>query len=346
MPVPLPQVVIPVLHLDLGIFPWIFNAFESEVHRLDIRAAALTEHVTEDSPSFQHLVSLHTQVAEAEQQASNCSAVIDTLQQQLQYLVLFTQFDSAQANQYDAAIQTIQQQIQEHCHEKNGYEIQQQQLLTEIQKKSKAVDGPCKASIEPVLQGKNIQRQAYHGRAFVGNHVGIALQPDVIQSIVEAPSNIIENRCPSLMSDAKQLLERYKKLFLGYATCRKLFSHCQKLSEADLSELDLSIKELLKLCRTEIVERKMGNITPKLHLLESHTVSSARRFGVGLGLLGEQGSESIHARFNALERDYHSIPNQLERYRAMSQQHLVSTLSQHGALRPATATRKRSSSGR
>ena len=45
-----------------------------------------------------------------------------------------------------------------------------------------------------------------------------------------------------------------------------------------------------------------GHITPKLHLLESHTVPSARRFSVGLGLLAEHASKSIHACFNFLNR--------------------------------------------
>ena len=46
--------------------------------------------------------------------------------------------------------------------------------------------------------------------------------------------------------------------------------------------------------RHEVVDRRRGNITPKLHLLESHVVSSMRRFRVGLGLLGEQGREGLH----------------------------------------------------
>ena len=67
----------------------------------------------------------------------------------------------------------------------------------------------------------------------------------------------------------------------------------------------------------------MGHITPKLHLLETHTIPFIRRFRVGLGLLGEQSSESIHARFNSLGRDYHAITNSAQRLEAISQQHLV-----------------------
>ena len=113
------------------------------------------------------------------------------------------------------------------------------------------------------------------------------------------------------------------------------------MDELQLSLLESNIVDFMRLCRSELVERKLANITLKLHLLESHTLESARRFKVGLGFLGEQGSESIHARFNILARDYNAITNKLDCLKAMAQQYLVSTLPQHDELRPRTATRKR-----
>ena len=42
-----------------------------------------------------------------------------------------------------------------------------------------------------------------------------------------------------------------------------------------------------------------ATITPKLHPLEDHMVPWIRRWGgVGFGVMGEQGAESIHAEFN------------------------------------------------
>ena len=38
----------------------------------------------------------------------------------------------------------------------------------------------------------------------------------------------------------------------------------------------------------------------KMHLLEDHAVQWANTYHVGFGLLGEQGAESIHAKFNRL----------------------------------------------
>ena len=72
--------------------------------------------------------------------------------------------------------------------------------------------------------------------------------------------------------------------------------------------------------RHEIVQRQKGNITPKLHLLEGHIGSAMRRYGVGLGLLGEKGGESIHAEFNTLAREFkHTVD--LDRLRMIVKQH-------------------------
>ena len=32
-------------------------------------------------------------------------------------------------------------------------------------------DGPCKQALEDVLQEVHVERQAYHGKSFIGNHV-------------------------------------------------------------------------------------------------------------------------------------------------------------------------------
>lgn len=46
------------------------------------------------------------------------------------------------------------------------------------------------------------------------------------------------------------------------------------------------------------------NVIPKMQLLEDHVIPWIRRFGLGAGLMGEQGAESIHAHLNRLESTY------------------------------------------
>ncbi len=64
-----------------------------------------------------------------------------------------------------------------------------------------------------------------------------------------------------------------------------------------------------------------ATVTPKMHLIEDHVVDFIRLWRVGLGMLGEQGAESIHTRFNQLERTYASMRNGVERLQSMVTEH-------------------------
>ena len=46
------------------------------------------------------------------------------------------------------------------------------------------------------------------------------------------------------------------------------------------------------------------SVTPKLHMLEHHMTAFVKKWGVGLGIYGEQGGESIHAEFNSMKSTY------------------------------------------
>ena len=50
----------------------------------------------------------------------------------------------------------------------------------------------------------------------------------------------------------------------------------------------------------------------KMHLLEDHAVPWAKSFHVGFGLLGEQGAESIHAKFTRLSLSYTAITDKVQ----------------------------------
>ena len=63
------------------------------------------------------------------------------------------------------------------------------------------------------------------------------------------------------------------------------------------------------------------SITPKLHMIEDHMVDFLRKWRVGCGLLGEQGAESIHIKFNELHRNYSNIRNSEDRLRQVTLEH-------------------------
>ena len=64
-----------------------------------------------------------------------------------------------------------------------------------------------------------------------------------------------------------------------------------------------------------------ASITPKVHMLEDHTVDFLRKWRVGFGMLSEQGAESIHTVFNQLNRTYANIHNGVDRLRQVMTEH-------------------------
>ena len=64
-----------------------------------------------------------------------------------------------------------------------------------------------------------------------------------------------------------------------------------------------------------------ASVTPKLHLLEDHVVEFLEQWRVGLGMLGEEGAESIHAAYNNLKRVYANVHNREDQLRLVTQEH-------------------------
>jgi hypothetical protein len=61
----------------------------------------------------------------------------------------------------------------------------------------------------------------------------------------------------------------------------------------------------------------------KMHLLEDHTLRWVNCNHVGFGLLGEQGAESIHARFNRLGLAFAPIKDRVQNLKCIVKKHLL-----------------------
>ena len=72
-----------------------------------------------------------------------------------------------------------------------------------------------------------------------------------------------------------------------------------------ISFAEVNIVEFMKHFRNNFQE----HIIPKMHLLKHHIVPFIRTWRVGIGLMGEQGAESIHANINSITRRYSGIRN-------------------------------------
>ena len=92
------------------------------------------------------------------------------------------------------------------------------------------------------------------------------------------------------------------------------------------------------------VYRKTGSsITPKLHILEEHTVPWIWRWKVGVGFHSEQAAESIHTVFNSLQRTYSSIRNRAQRLDGVMKEHYLRNAPENIATIPDIKRRPRKS---
>ena len=62
----------------------------------------------------------------------------------------------------------------------------------------------------------------------------------------------------------------------------------------------------------------------KMHLVEDHAVQWAAAYHVCYGLLGEQGAESIHAKFTQLSLAFVSIKDRVKQLQCIVKEHLLS----------------------
>ena len=81
-------------------------------------------------------------------------------------------------------------------------------------------------------------------------------------------------------------------------------------------------------------------ITPKMHMMERHLIPQIQKWKFGMGYLGEQGAESIHASFNSIERSYLGIPNKVDRLLRVVQEHHLRIEPDNLSLAPPAKKRK------
>ena len=133
---------------------------------------------------------------------------------------------------------------------------------------------------------------------------------------------------PVLLMDTQQVADTFEGAFARLGACHSIYDQCfvtdDKCAEIGNSNMmsqwisinyvifftDKAIVCFMDYFRTNFLNE---NISPKMHLLEDHTVEWVRRYNFGFGMLGEQGAESIHRRFNELNTTYSSIRNKEKR---------------------------------
>ncbi|XP_065669741.1 uncharacterized protein LOC136088822 isoform X2 [Hydra vulgaris] len=292
--IPLDQVAIPALHISLGTYLKFFN-FEDECHLIDIKLAGelALQNNTIGRDDFDKYVNMHIQSNVIKSIIDDCDNKITLLQETILVKVLC---------EPDKTEEIKKVYVPRILH----YDLKRSDKIKELNSLNEAnildkISGPIQ-QLDEVLKANHVQRQAYHGKCFVGNHVHTMLksQPllDLCNSIAKLISNLgfIDTDVYLLSNNVSQ---KFKQLFQYYSKCHNFMNSSQSFQQNDIQELESAIRNLMEFYR---LTRPNESITPKMHLLESHILQFIQKWGLGIGVYGEQGGESLHAEFNNLNR--------------------------------------------
>ena len=170
----------------------------------------------------------------------------------------------------------------------------------------------------------------------------ISLQATNIQRLCHSLVEVAHNSCPSLTPSAQAICDRHTKAFSLFSSCHSIYGQME-VTEADITilgnhpniipiyfkyrityhfrPLEKNVVAFMAFYREAF---PLATVTPKLHMLEEHTVPWLQKWHAGFGMMGEQGAESIHADFNQLERNHSNLKHhRVERLKRVVNDHLI-----------------------
>ncbi|XP_065655233.1 uncharacterized protein LOC136081633 [Hydra vulgaris] len=208
-----------------------------------------------------------------------------------------------------------------HFEKKKKEQISELKILLEADHIKKSF-GPLVNKLDKVLNSLGVQRQAYHGKSFVGNHVNKMLKEKSILELCNSIPNLVVElgfNDTDIHRETIEVCKNFKVLFSKFGICHKLINSCNQFNEDNKQDLENRIKDFMKYFRENWPN---ASITPKLHLLEYHALPFIRKWGVGLGTYGEQGGESLHAEINRMKSTYCHMKG-VRRLKSMMNGHFI-----------------------
>ncbi|XP_038062607.1 uncharacterized protein LOC119733099 [Patiria miniata] len=157
-------------------------------------------------------------------------------------------------------------------------------------------------------------------------------QVEVISDLISTPRRVLESlscdslplaRHQDLIREAASVGKTFHEIFMKFADVHFAINHARVITQDDLRRVDSCIVDFMATYRMKFPTH---SITPKMHLLEAHAVEQLERFGVGFGLLNEQGGELVHTEFNRTGRAVHGMKDDLQRLLTIMRRHHTSTV--------------------
>eukprot|EP00731_Ephydatia_muelleri_P038374 Em0736g4a len=180
-------------------------------------------------------------------------------------------------------------------------------------------EGPCIKGIESCLTSFGVCRQRYYGGIFVGNHVHKILKPANVDTLCSCVLKATEN-VPELKLEAVAVHQKFRTILMQFSECHVLYDSTV-LTQDDIQHLGQAIKNFF--CSFDRDFKGIAR-TLKMHILESHMLEWLSMHQAGCGLMGEQGAESIHAKFNSSLRTYSGIKDPVAKLKCILQDHYLS----------------------
>ncbi|XP_078682191.1 uncharacterized protein LOC144916742 [Branchiostoma floridae x Branchiostoma belcheri] len=193
-PIPINHVIVPGLHVSLGIFLKLYKLLETELHTMDMRLQSYLQSVLMeeemdrgDITADPHLVRFKAYIdaidkAEAYQtQADDLEEEIEESESQLAWLA-FQQDDHEDPSMTEVVFQEAVDMVTKLREKRDNLEEKAAGILAKAS--VKRGKGPLTSKLEPVLRQYNVHPQAYHSRSFIGNHVNKMLQVSHCKNVV------------------------------------------------------------------------------------------------------------------------------------------------------------------
>eukprot|EP00731_Ephydatia_muelleri_P014501 Em0008g221a len=122
---------------------------------------------------------------------------------------------------------------------------------------------------------------------------------------------------PELKSEAEAVYEIFHTIFTQFSECHVLYDSTV-LTQDGIQKLDQAIKNFFS-----SFDRNFKSIARTLKM-QDHMLQWLSMHQAGCGLMGEQGAESIHTKFNSSLRTYSAIKDPVAKMKSILQDHYLS----------------------
>ena len=311
--IPISSIVPPYLHILLGIVVKHHRLLESAAHKLDLLIQKSNDQwLTKNGKRIKKHGANWRVAEDLEKQITferACSLDERTSEEHVQI-------------QYQNRLSKLERQLEQLPHRELDHR-----------------EGPIASKLDCILETFRIIPQAYHSRSFIGNHCHNYLKLDVCQTltkhIVDETTSLTGD--PFIVDESYQVKHKFDYLNECYKDIHLLISHTRPISPESCPDIQRAINKYMRFFRRNFPKK----VIPKQHLLEHHCVPFIHETGLGLGLLGEQGTENSHQHIAKIEQRASGILNKVTQLKYVLNTHLVQQSPEIQAGLESTRTQKK-----